>query len=123
MVFAALLTSGLSSPWLFVISTEVSIGRDIARHRRKTLFDMSKAHLGKAGFLLRLTKQVKVAGMEFPEEDFSEPDQEGSPGAASRQTDKQSKSSKSNRLQKRASASDKASYCFRTELWILSCVE
>ena len=60
--------------------------------------------------LTQLTcEQVKVVGMEFPEEDFSDPEQGGSAGTASRQTDKQSKSSKSNRLQKRASGTDKAS--------------
>ena len=62
--------------------------------------------------------------MEFPEEDFSEPEQGGSPGAASRQTDKQSKTAKSNRLQKRGSTSDKASLCLlnraKTQMLILA---
>ncbi len=47
--------------------------------------------------------------MEFPEEDFSEPEQGGSIGAASAHLDKHSKSSKSSRLPKRASTTDKAS--------------
>ena len=55
-----------------------------------------------------LNEQVKVVGMDFPDEEFSEPEQGGSPGTSFRQTEKHNKSPKSNRLQKRASTTDKA---------------